>query len=109
MLYFHCTVKLAKAARLKLEPAPDQDTLHWLDRWYANIIPLGRKSELILFTNAASLFTIPVPQPAGKVTFFAAVAEFRQKLGKALIEAKMDPKKVAAFTERHAATVPSLA
>ncbi len=102
MLYIHCTAKLAKAARLRLELAPDQDTLHWLDRWYANIIPLGRKSELIFFTNAASLFTILVSQPAGKVTFFAAVAEFRQKLGEALIEGKMDPKKLAAFTERHA-------
>ncbi len=102
MLYFHCTAKLAKAARLKLEPAPDQDALHWLHRWYANIIPLGRKSELIFFTNASSLFTILVPQPAGKVTFFAAVAKFRRKLGVALSEAKMDPKKVAAFTERDA-------
>ncbi len=60
MLYIHCAAKLAKAARMKLEPAPDQDTLHWLDRWYANIIRLGRKSELIFFTNAASLFTILV-------------------------------------------------
>ena len=60
MLYIHCAAKLAKAARMKLEPAPDQDTLHWLDRRYANIIPLGGKSELIFFTNAASLFTILV-------------------------------------------------
>jgi len=102
MLYVHCTAKLAKAARLKREPAPGNDTLHWLDCWYANIIPLSRTSELILFTNAPSLFTILVSQPAGKVTLFAAVAEFRRKLGLPLIEAKIDPRIVSAVTERHA-------
>ncbi len=102
MLHFHCTAKLAKAARLKLEPAPKQDGLHWLDRWYANVVPLGRKSDVILFTNAESLFTILVPQVPGKVTFFAAVAEFRQKLKRGLVDAGMSAGEIASVEERHA-------
>lgn len=102
MLVVHCTAKLAKAARLKLEPAHRLDALHWLDRWYATTAPLSESSELILFTNAASLFTILVSQPTGKVTLFAAVAEFQRKLGRELRTAKMDPTERTAVAERHA-------
>lgn len=102
MLHIHCTTKLAKAARVPLEPAPDQGSLPWLDRWYANIVPWDRQSVVIIFTNAESLFSILVPQPVKKVTFFAAIAEFRRKMMVALVEAGMDPERVAAIDLRHA-------
>lgn len=102
MLHIHCTAKLATAARLNLLPAPDQGSLPWLDRWYANIAPWDRQSNVIIFTNAESLFTILVPQPARKVTFFAVVAEFRQKVRSALVDAGMGPDRIAAIDLRHA-------
>lgn len=102
MLHIHCTTKLAKAARVTLDPAPDQGSLPWLDRWYANIVPWNRQSAVIIFTNAESLFTILVPQPARKVTFFAAVAEFRQMVRSALVDAGMSPDRIAAIDLRHA-------
>ena len=101
MLYLHCTAKLAKAARAKLEHAPETDGLHWLDCWYANLVPLSRSTDLVLFTNARSLYSIVIPQPAGNITFFAMVLEFSQKLKAMLASLGTDEGTVSAAVERH--------
>ncbi len=101
MLYFHCTAKLAKAARAKLEHAPETDDLHWLDCWYANLITLSRSTDLVLFTNARSLYSIVIPQPAGSITFFAVVLEFSQKLRAVLASLGVDEGTISTAVERH--------
>ena len=101
MLYLHCTVKLAKAARVKLESAPDTDSLHWLDCWYATLVPLSRSTDLVLFTNAQSLFSIVIPQPAENITFFAVVNEFGRKLRAVPASLDVDDETVSTAVERH--------
>jgi len=101
MLYLHCTAKLAKAARVKLEHAPETDGLHWLDCWYANLVPLSRATDLVLFTNARSLYSIVIPQPAGNITFFAVVSEFSQRLKAVLASLGANEGTVSTAVERH--------
>ncbi len=101
MLYLHCTAKLAKAARAKLERAPETVGLHWLDCWYANRVPLSRSTDLVLFTNARSLYSIVIPQSAGNITFFAVVLEFSQKLKAVLASLGADEETISTVVERH--------
>ena len=101
MLYLHCTAKLAKAARAKLEHAPESDGLHWLDCWYAKLVPLSRSTDLVLFTNARSLYSIVIPQPSGSITFFAVVLEFSQKLRAVLASLGADEGTISTAVERH--------
>jgi hypothetical protein len=80
MLYLHCTAKLAKVSRTKLEPVPELPASHWLDCWYLNIMQVSASNSFVLFTNAETLFSIIIPTPVKNITLFAVVAEFRKKL-----------------------------
>ena len=101
MLYLHCTAKLAKAARVKLESAPDTEGLHWLDCWYATLVPLTSSTDLVLITNARSLFSIVIPQPAENITFFAVVSEFGRKFRAVPASLGVDDEAVSTAVERH--------
>jgi hypothetical protein len=84
MLYLHCTAKLAKVSRTKLEPVTELPNTHWLDHWYVNIMQVSASSSFVLFTNSETLFSIIIPTPVNKITLFAVVAEFRKQLGSVL-------------------------
>ena len=101
MLYLHCTVKLAKTARVKLESAPDTDGLHWLDCWYASLVPQNGSTDLVLFTNARSLYSIVIPQLAENITFFAVVSQFGRKLRAVPASLDVDDETVSTAVERH--------
>jgi len=61
MIYLNCTAKLAKAMKVKLAPSPDEDRLNWLQNWYVRDIPLDLPLDALLFTNAATLYSLVHP------------------------------------------------
>jgi hypothetical protein len=61
MLHLHCTAKLAKTLRVSLQPAPDENSLDWLDCWYIRDIPLNLPLDALLFTNSATNYSLVHP------------------------------------------------
>jgi hypothetical protein len=61
MLYLNCTAKLARTMKTKLAPSPDEARLDWLDNWYVRDIPLNLPLDALLFTNAATLYSLVHP------------------------------------------------
>jgi hypothetical protein len=61
MLHLHCTAKLAKTLRVSLLPAPDENALDWLNCWYVRDIPLNLPLDALLFTNAATNYSLVHP------------------------------------------------
>jgi hypothetical protein len=61
MLHLHCTAKLAKALKVTLVPAPDENGMDWLDCWYVRDIPLDLPLDALLFTNAATNYSMVHP------------------------------------------------
>ena len=61
MLYLNCTANLAKTLKMKLSPSPDEKNLDWLDCWYVRDIPLDFPLDALLFTNAATHYSLVHP------------------------------------------------
>lgn len=101
MLYVHSTAKLAKAARISLQQAPNPEALHWFDCWYANLVRINQSSSYILVTNARCLYSVLIPQPAENFAYFGAIAEFTRRLENRLNSLDVDAKTIAALTQRH--------
>ena len=61
MLWLHCTARLAESLGVERMPAPDVDGLDWLDFWYVRDVPLPLSLDALLFTNAATLYSLVHP------------------------------------------------
>jgi hypothetical protein len=61
MLHLHCTAGLGKTLNVTLMPAPNESDLDWLDCWYARHIPLDLPLDALLFTNAATNYSLVHP------------------------------------------------
>lgn len=102
MLYVHCTAKLAKAARIPLKQAPEPAALHWLDCWYANLIEIEKFSNVVLLTNAQSLYSVLISQSTPNVVMFGTIAGFTRRLADRLASLNVDAESISTVTEHHA-------
>lgn len=102
MLYVHCTSKLAKAARISLQQAPEPDASHWLDYWYANLVVFNKSSSLILLTNAQSLYSVVVSQTNENIVIFEIISEFARRLENRMVSLNINAETIATITHCHA-------
>ena len=84
MLFVHTTQKLAKATRMRLDPAPIGLNLSWIDCWYANLFALHNDGDAILMTNTDTLYSFIIPVSSKSLALFGILDAFRIKLASAL-------------------------
>ncbi len=60
-LYIHCTAKLAKVMKVKLQPAPEVEKVVPLNCWYANVLKIGLPLDIVLYTHATTLYSLVHP------------------------------------------------
>ena len=91
MLWLHCTARLANSLGVERMPAPDPDSLDWLDCWYVRDVPLPLSLDALLFTNAATLYSLVHPfDRRERVDRIAAVfqARLQQVAGDAAVRTR---------------------
>jgi hypothetical protein len=83
MLHIHSTKKLATAIGTGLEIS-DAEEGSWIEHWYANIVPIAENVDVVLATNATTLFSLVVPIPRGGISYAVVVDQLQKRIAGAM-------------------------